>query len=151
MPGTWWHLMNIFWISILYLAFALKKTQGPLLHCWPRAGPPLQGSLTWALWKKPIGDPLLVYMTPFPCLWICHIPWPFLGRGQCWASQSISFSVQQRMFLSYVWGQGSPPSLLLSCIWRPSRWEWGLFLADVNKTKTRSSWETVISWALIVL
>lgn len=88
-----------------------------------------------------------------PCgyVWICHIPWPFLGWGQCWVSQSISFSMQQRMFLSYVWGKGFPPSLLLSCIWRLSSWEWGLFLADVNKTKTRSSWETVISWALIVL
>lgn len=135
----------------------LEKSQDTLLLCWPRASPPLQGSLTWALWKKHICDPLLVYMTQFPCLWVCHIPRPFLGWGQCWTSRPISFSMQQRMFqpclclTSTLWVQGSPPSLLLSCIWRPSSWEWGLFLADVTKTKTRSSWKTVISWALIVL
>lgn len=33
--------------------------------------------------------------------------------------------------------------VLPCCSWGPSSWEWGLFLASVSKTKTRSRWETV--------
>lgn len=47
-----------------------------------------------------------------------------------------------RLFLLPLPESGQPCRFLLSRIWRPSSWEWGLFLAEVNETKTRSSWET---------